>query len=296
MNREKLAWLTSVVLVAILAFQIPGTLAHRDDDYNFIRTLLDIHRLVSVNYVEPVDEQKLQQAAIEGMLGQLDPYTVYIPPANQEQFENMLEGNFKGVGIQLEQNARGEAEVITPIEDSPAFRAGIQAGDIIVKVDGDDITNIRLPEVMKKIKGPINSSVKLTVRHLDGQIVELAMTRQEIVMPSVKGYRRGTDNAWSYWVTENPKIAYVRIIQFTGDTFEKLKGITDVLLKQGMQGLILDLRFDPGGRLDQAEEVVDLFVREGVIVKVKGRNRPESVKKMAKAEERRCRNSRWWCW
>jgi len=128
MNREKLAWLTSVVLVAILAFQIPGTLAHRDDDYNFIRTLLDIHRQVSVNYVEPVDEQKLQQAAIEGMLGQLDPYTVYIPPANQEQFENMLEGNFKGVGIQLEQNAKGEAEVITPIEDSPAFRAGVQAG------------------------------------------------------------------------------------------------------------------------------------------------------------------------
>jgi carboxyl-terminal processing protease len=283
MNRERTAWLVSVVLVAILAFQIPGTLAHRDDDYAFIRTLLDIHRQVTTNYVESVDDQKLQQAAIEGMLGQLDPYTVYIPPANLEQFENMLEGNFKGVGIQLEQNAKGECEVVTPIEDSPAFKAGVQAGDIIIKVNGEDISNLRLPDVMKKIKGPLDSPVALTVRHADGKTADLTMTRQEIVMPSVKGYRRGGDNAWVYWVSDNPKIGYVRIIQFTNDTFEKLKGIMDVLLKQNLQGLVLDLRFDPGGRLDQAEEVVDLFVKQGIIVKVKGRNRPETVK-MAKEE------------
>ncbi len=277
MNREKVAWMVSVVVIAILAFHIPGTLAHRDDEYRFVKTLLDIHRQVTVNYVDSVDDQKLEQGAIEGMLGQLDPYTVYVPAANQEQFENMLEGSFRGVGIQLEQNAQGQIEVVTPIEDSPALRAGVQAGDIITKVNGEEISNLRLPDVMKKIKGPNGSTVNITVRHPDGSVADLSMTRQEIVVPTIKGLRRGQDNAWNYWASEQPKIGYVRITQFTSDTFKKLKGVMDVLMGQGLQGLILDLRFNPGGQLDQAQQVVDMFVKDGVIVRVKGRNRPEQV-------------------
>src|SRR5438552_3686233 len=99
MNREKFAWLLSVIFVGLLAFQIPGGLAHRDDDYHFVKTLIDIHRQVANNYVDKPDDQKLQQAAIDGMLNQLDPFTTYVPAANQEQFDNMLEGSFRGVGI-----------------------------------------------------------------------------------------------------------------------------------------------------------------------------------------------------
>lgn len=277
MNREKFAWSLSILLIAILAFQIPGTLAQRDDDYHFVRTLLDIHRQVTINYVDPVDQQKLQQGAIDGMLGKLDPYTVYVPPANQEQFESMLEGSFRGVGIQLEQNAKGEVEVVTPIEDSPALRAGVQAGDIITRVNNQEVSNLRLPDVMKKIKGPDNSKVEITVRHPNGAVADLTMTRQEIVVPTVKGYRRGEDNAWSYWASEDPKIGYVRITQFTSDTYKKIKGVLDQLVGQGMRGFILDLRFNPGGQLEQAEEVVNMFVKEGVIVRTKGRNRPEQI-------------------
>jgi carboxyl-terminal processing protease len=107
MNREKFAWTVSVLLLALLAFQLPGSLAQRDDDYSFVRTLVDIHRQVANNYVEPVDESKLREGAIDGMLGELDPFTVYVPPARQEDFERLLEGSFKGVGIQLDQRPDG---------------------------------------------------------------------------------------------------------------------------------------------------------------------------------------------
>jgi carboxyl-terminal processing protease len=283
MNREKFAWLLSIVLVAFLAFQMPRSLAHRDDDYSFARTLIDIHRQVMTNYVEQPDEQKLSQGAIDGMLGQLDPFTNYVPAANQEQFDNMLEGSFKGVGIQLDQKDNGDIEVITPIDNSPAARAGVWAGDIIEKVNGEDIKNLKLAEVMKKVKGPNGTPVTLTLKHDTGAIVDLTMNREDIVVPTIKGYRRVANSKpadvdqWDYWVGNNPKIGYVRITQFTGDTFTSLKKVTDKLLAEHMQGLILDLRFDPGGRLDQAKDVVNLFVSKGVIVKVKGRNRPEEV-------------------
>src|SRR5437879_5102910 len=108
MNREKIAWLTGIVLIAMLSLKIPGSLAHRDDDYAFVRTLIDIHRQITTNYVDPVDEQKLQQGAIDGMMGQLDPFSIFVPPAKKEAFERLLEGSFKGVGIQLEPTEDGK--------------------------------------------------------------------------------------------------------------------------------------------------------------------------------------------
>ena len=135
MNREKLAWLVSVGLIAVLALQIPGSLAARDDDYSFVRTLVDIHRQVSANYVEPVEESELRESAINGMLGELDPFSMYVPPARQEDFDRMLENSFRGVGIQLDQRPEGgPIEVVTPIDGSPAFKAGVQAGDVITSI------------------------------------------------------------------------------------------------------------------------------------------------------------------
>ncbi len=256
MNREKFAWVTSVVLIALLAFQLPGSLNHRDDDYAFVNTLMTIHRQVADGYVEPVDEEKLRLGAINGMLSQLDPFTAYVPPADEEKFNRLLEGSYKGVGIQLEQNKETkEIEVITPIEGSPAHKAGVLPGDIILKVNGEDVRTQLIDDVMKKIAGPVGTEVRLTVRHPGGEETELAMSRQEIVMPTVKGYRRNPDQGWDYWVNADPKIAYVRVTQFTEETTGKLRPLLERLLSQGMKGLILDLRFNPGGRLDQAEEV-----------------------------------------
>jgi carboxyl-terminal processing protease len=278
MNRERLAWTISVVLLALLAFQLPGSLAQRDDDYAFVRTLVDIHRQVASNYVEGVEESKLREGAIEGMLGQLDPFTMYVPPARQEDFDRLLEGSFKGVGIQLDQRSDGApVEVVTPIDGSPAFKAGVMAGDIILKVNGESVDGLRIGEVIKKITGPLGSEVKLTVRHATGDEAELAMTREEIVVPVIKGYERKQDNSWDYYVCNDPKVAYIRITQFTSDTADKLREAVTPLLDQGMKGLILDLRFNPGGRLEEAKEVVDMFISKGVIVSTKGRNRPEQI-------------------
>src|SRR4051794_38020188 len=276
MNREKLAWSISLVLIAILAFSIPGTLAQRDDDYSFMRTLVDIHRQVASNYVDQVDESKLRQGAIDGMLGELDPFSVYVPPANQEAFDRLLEGSFKGVGIQLNQNESGQLEVITPIDGSPAAKAGMMAGDIILKVNGESIEGMRMPDVQKKIGGPLGSEVKLSVRHATGDEADLTMTREEVVMPTVKGYGRNPDNTWDYYVCEDPKIAYLRITQFTPDTFQTLAPVIGHLVQDGMRGLVLDLRFNPGGRLDQALQILDMFVDHGTLLSTKGRNRPES--------------------
>jgi carboxyl-terminal processing protease len=277
MNREKIAWIVSLILIATLAFQLPGSLAHRDDDYAFVKTLIDIHRQVDNNYVESVDEDKLKVGSVNGMMSELDPYSIFIPAAKTEEFDNLLEGSFKGVGIELSQMENGDIQVVSPIPNSPALKAGVMAGDIIEKVNGNEIKGKKIADVQTMIKGPLGSEVRLTVKHVDGQEVELKMTRQEIVLPTVMGYRRDAKNNWDYWVSQNPRIAYVRITQFTNDTFKELKKSLDEVLGQGMQGLILDLRFNPGGRLDQAKQVVNLFISDGVIVVTKGMHRAEEI-------------------
>src|SRR3954465_11242905 len=197
MHRERFAWSVSVVLVTLLAFQIPGTFAQRDDDYTFVRRLVDIHRQVATNYVDKVDEDKLREGSIEGMLSELDPFSVYVPPTREEEFMRMLEGSFKGVGIQLDQRPEGgPIEVVTPIDGSPAFKAGVMAGDIITKVNGESIEGLRLPEVVKKIGGKLGTDVKLSVKHVTGEDADLTMTREEIVVPTVKGFGRAQDNSW----------------------------------------------------------------------------------------------------
>ena len=278
MNREKIAWTLSLILIAIIAFQLPGSVAHRDDDYAFVKTLIDIHRQVDNNYVDPLDEEKLKLGSVNGMMGELDPYSIFIPAAKTEEFDNLLEGSFKGVGIELSQLENGDIQVVTPIPDSPAHKAGVQAGDIILKVNGVDIKGKKISDVQSIIKGPLGSEVRLTVKHLDGQEVELKMTRQEIVMPTVMGYRRDAKNNWDYWVSQNPKIAYVRITQFTATTTREMKKVARIRCwVRGCRGLVLDLRFNPGGRLDQAKDVVNLFINEGIIVVTKGMHRAQEV-------------------
>ncbi len=280
MNRERAAWIISVVLLAILAFQLPGSWAQRSDDYDWVRTLVEVHRQVLDNYVEPVDDQELKEKSIEGMLSDLDPYTIYVPPEKETQFEEMIEGKFNGVGITLDKED-GKILVLSPLEGSPADRAGIEAGDVIVKVNGDSTENWLIDDVVKHVTGEAGTKVTLTIER-DGKDMDFTMTREEIVLPTVVGYDRAKDASWNYWVSNDPKIAYIRITQFDSNTFDTLNSILEGvpptpgtpgkqgLMQGGLKGLIIDLRFNPGGQLDQAIKVVNMFVKNGVIVTTKG--------------------------
>jgi carboxyl-terminal processing protease len=284
MNRERLAWLVSVVLLAILAFQLPGSLAQRDDDFAWVRTLEEVHRQILQNYVDPVDDSSLKQHAIDGMLGTLDdPFTDYIPPEKQEEFDKVIGGSFSGVGISLRDD-NGKMLVMTPIDGGPADKAGIDAGDLIVQVDHKSIEKLPIDEVVKRVSGPIGSPVTLTVDR-GGKLMDFTMKRDTITLPTVTGYQRNADESWSYYVSDKPKVAFLRISQFDDNTFDELhKALAGEdghggLLADGMQGLILDLRFNPGGQLQQAVKVVNLFLKEGVIVSTHGRNSPEEIER-----------------
>lgn len=287
MSRERLAWLVSIVLLAVLAFELPGSLAQRDDDYSWVRTLVEVQRQVVNNYVEPVDPGTIKQNSIKGMLSGLDQFTQYIPPVDEALFDRMLGGTFPGVGISLLSKDH-QAVVATPIPNSPAARAGIDAGDVIVKVNGESIAGLSLDQVVKKVSGPVGTDVTLTVRR-DGKDLDFTMKRQEIAVGTVEGCGRNPDDSWNYFVYDTPRIGYVRITQFEENsltnTFDELKKVISGgdgghgLLDGGMAGLILDLRFDPGGQLDQAIRIVNLFVKSGVIVTTKGRARPEKIER-----------------
>lgn len=293
MKRERIAWMASLGLMAVLALRLPGSMAQRDDDYAFVRTLVDIHRQIATNYVEPVDESALHDKAIEGMMSDLDPFSVFIPPDEQEDFDRMLDDSFKGVGIQFDMED-GKPTVVTPIDGSPAFNAGVLAGDVLQKIDGKSVQGMQMDDLAKHITGKIGTQVTITVLHPDGEVVDLTMTRQEIVQTTVKGYQRNSDAAasWNYYVSQNPRIAYLRVTQFTENTFDEMhdalvgrpaesgRPAVAGIMDTGMKGLILDLRFNPGGRLDQAIKVVNMFVPKGAtIVSTKGRNRPENIVK-----------------
>jgi carboxyl-terminal processing protease len=287
MNRERAAWLISVVLLAILAFQLPGSWAQRSDDYDWVRTLVEVHRQVLDNYVEPVNDQDLKEKAIEGMLGDLDPFSNYFPPEKESQFEELIEGKFNGVGITLDKED-DKILVLSPLEGSPADRAGIEAGDVIIKVDGQSTENWALDDVVKHVTGAAGTKVTLTIDR-NGKDIDFTLIREEIILPTVVGYDREKDDAWNYWVSQDPKIGYVRLTQFDSNTFDTLKNVLEGvppapgsegkpgLMQGGLKGLILDLRFNPGGQLDQAIKVVNMFVKDGVIVTTKGRNRPEHI-------------------
>ena len=233
-----------------------------------------------------VDEPKLQTSAINGMLATLDPYTMFVPEDQKDAFNDQLDGNFKGVGIQLNQNPDTlQIEVVTPIDDSPAWKAGVLPGDILEKVDGQSVIGKRLEGtegIISKIKGPNGSKVTLGIRRNDKPL-EFSMVRAEFVVPQVKGFERNPDQSWNYFADNQKKIGYIRLKQFTPDIGKQITEICQKLLDQGMKGLVFDLRFNPGGRLEEAEQLIDLFVKDGIIVTVKGRNRP-AQKSMAKVD------------
>jgi carboxyl-terminal processing protease len=287
MPRQNLAWLLGIVGVALLGFAVSHSapLREKDRDYELVRLVVDVLDEVDHKYVRSLDaeaKRRLVEDMINGGLERLDPHSSFINPKEYKQFARQSKGKFGGVGIQISTDRQngGQLTVVSPMVGTPAYDAGILAGDLIVKIDGKSTENMRLSEAVELIQGDPGQKIVLTVLHEGSkETVEVEMERAEIQVQSVLGDVRKADNPkeWEYFLDKANKIGYVRLNAFTESTAADLRKVIKQLQDDGMTGLVLDLRNNPGGLLRSAVEVSDLFLTEGRIVSTKGRNKQEEV-------------------
>ena len=212
-----------------------------------------------------------------GAMTVLDDYSTIIWPDQVRRFERNTQGEFVGIGVSIQYDELMQIKVATPLEGSPAQRAGVRTDDVIVSVNGDSTTGFTLDQAVDVITGPKNTKVTIGVeREENGETVvkEFAIVRSVIKLGSVKGWKRsgaGEDD-WNWFVDPDSGIGYVRLSQFTASTAEDLDAAISEMTRQGLRGLVLDLRFNPGGLLDQAVDVVGEFVPSGVVVTTEDAN------------------------
>jgi C-terminal peptidase prc len=227
------------------------------------------------------------------MLSHLDKHTDYISPEILDQMRTETTGEFYGIGAHIRMNTSKEMlEIVTPILGSPAYRAKLYAGDIITtiirEVDSQgkpldkpqtvSTKGMSTEEAVKLIKGKAGTKVKLLVeRKGESKPLEFEITRGRVEVETVMGYKRKADDHWDYYIDHGRKIGYIRLSQFARNTFRDLRAVMKKMNKEGINGLVLDLRFNPGGLLDSAVKVSDLFIEDGVIVTIRPRRGPETT-------------------
>lgn len=257
-------------------------LAGQDDDprelrdyyeyYDYFEELARVVVEIEANYVEDVDQKRLFEGSIKGMLRELDPYSAYIPEEMYSIFRQDTQGFFGGLGIHI--GIRDEQlTVIAPLEGTPAARAGILPGDKIVRIEGESTEGVTLLEAVNVLRGEPGSQVTITIRHVGSEEeIDVTITREIIEIHSVRGYRRlANGEGWDYWVNPEEKIGYIRLSAFQENTVAELDGVINTLVAEGVRGLVLDLRSNAGGLLGAAVAVADRFLPEGVVVSIRGR-------------------------
>ncbi len=261
------------LLSVILAFNFAHQVAAKDtveEGYSSLRNFTDVLALVQKNYVDEVGVDKLVNGAIKGMLQTLDPHSSYLAPEMYKDLQVETKGRFGGLGIEITVKDN-LLTVVAPIEDSPAARAGVQAGDQIIKIEDEFTKDLTLVEAVKKMRGPRGTPITISV-HREGSagLIPIKVIRDVIKVKSVR-YRQLDDG-----------FVYVRVAQFQeGTAQEVLKGLNKMqkeLESQKIAGLVLDLRNNPGGLLTQAIEVSDIFLEGGIIVYTDGRLQSQKQK------------------
>jgi carboxyl-terminal processing protease len=248
----------------------------KDEMLELYGLFVDAVEKVETNYVRPVTRRELLESALDGMLQNLDPHSSFINTSESKQFKRTIEGKFGGIGIQVGMdNESNRLQVIAPMVGTPAYEAGILAGDQIVEIDGQSAEGMSPDKAVEVLTGRPGTEVKLNVLHEGSEDPEtISITRAIIDIPSVLGDHRKPDDHWDFMFDKDKKIGYVRVTSFMQNTVDELKTALAQLKEEGMKGLILDLRDDPGGLLSAAVEISDLFIDKGEIVSTKGRNTP----------------------
>ena len=244
------------------------------DTYKSLNLFGDVFDRVRSDYVEKPDESKLVESAINGMLSSLDPHSSYMDAKSFNDMRVQTRGEFGGLGIEVTQED-GLVKVVTPMDDSPASKVGIMSGDMITGIDGEPVLGMTLNQAVDKMRGPVNSNVRLTiVRGASKEVKEFTVKRDVITIRSVRYNVEGED------------VGYIRITQFNEQTFDGIKAAfnkfnTD-LPGDKLKGYILDLRNNPGGLLDQSIQVSNAFIDRGEIVSTRGRNAEETQRYSAR--------------
>ena len=243
--------------------------AKSDESYEGLKIFADVIQLIEKEYVDDVESKELIQKAIQGMVHSLDPHSSLLPPEAFEDLQIDTKGKFTGIGIHITMKD-GFVTVISPIEDTPAYKAGIIAQDRIIKVDGKPVKDLR--EAVNMMRGPKGTRVSVTIaRKGEKKPIDFELVRDVIPIVSVKE------------VNLKPGYSYIRLSQFSGSTTRELEAALKKMesAKVPMKGLILDLRNNGGGLLNQAIKVSDLFLEEGKILSIKGRNKKNTKVYMA---------------
>ena len=244
--------------------------AAASDTYRNLNLFGDVFEKIRSDYVEKPDEQKLVEAAINGMLGSLDPHSSYMDAKSFRDMQVQTRGEFGGLGIEVTQED-GLIKVVTPIDDTPASRAGIMSGDIITAIDGENVQGLSLNQAVDKMRGAPDTSVTLKIlRGSNKDPRDIKLSRAVIQIKSVREHQEGDD------------IGYIRITQFNEQTFEGVRAAIQKFQNDipaaKFKGYILDLRNNPGGLLDQSIAVVNCFLDRGEIVSTRGRNADETMR------------------
>jgi carboxyl-terminal processing protease len=245
-----------------------------DDYYQMMKLFADTYEQIERNYVKDIDRRVLLEAAIRGMVKELDQYSNYISPKDLSRFNQVVEQEFGGIGIQVHiDDDNGRLTVMTPLPGTPAYKAGIRAGDIIDSIEGKTTKGFTLPQAIKILKGRAGEKVNMSVIHKGTKKAEPLTIKREIIhVATVLGDTYKSDDSWDFMLNKKDKIGYIRLTHFSRHSSEELREAIEDLKKQGMKGLVLDLRFNPGGLLSQATEISDMFIESGKIVSTKGRN------------------------
>lgn len=244
-------------------------------DYELMTLFVDAFQQIETNYVRDIDRRQLVEAAIDGMVSELDQYSSFVPPKERAGFDRMLTQEFGGIGIQVNMR-NGRLIVVSPVPGTPAYNAGILPGDVITRIGSMETKGQSMNAAIREMQGPIGQAVSLSIlRSGRKKPIDVSLTRELITVETIRGYEYNDDDTWNYWVSDDHKIAYVRLSSFGRRSAKELEDVLRTLVSLDMQGLVLDLRFNPGGLLDSAIEMADLFLKSGNIVSVRGRNVPE---------------------
>jgi carboxyl-terminal processing protease len=255
-----------------IVFEGTSARAAAADTYRQLSLFGDVFERVRSDYVEKPDDSKLVESAINGMLTGLDPHSSYMDAKSFRDMQVQTRGEFGGLGIEVTMED-GLIKVVSPIDDTPASKAGVMANDIITHLDDEPVQGLTLNQAVDKMRGPVNTKIKIKImRKGQDKPVELTITRDIIRVMSVRSHSEGDD------------VGYIRITQFNEQTTDGLKkAISDLTSQNGdkLKGFIVDLRNNPGGLLDQAISVSDAFLEKGEIVSTRGRNADETQRFIA---------------